>query len=255
MIRLYETNLDLVMSNSVFTNEELKRYRGHISLCELDLVGQMSLKNSHVLIVGAGGLGSPVAMYLASAGVGNIGIIDADKVSIGNLQRQILHGTPDIGIPKVVSAKKTLQRINPDITVTTYEAFFSDQNAKQILAEYDLVIDCTDNFETRLLISDMCVDAEKPFIFGGVMRFKGQLFTHIPGSADFRTIFGEEMPELNEPCEISGILNSVVGVIGSLQATEAIKYLTKTGDLLTNRLLVFDAITMQFDILEIGNGI
>lgn len=238
------------MSNSIFSKDELKRYRGHISLCELDLNGQMALKNSHVLIVGAGGLGSPVAMYLASAGVGCIGIIDADKVSIGNLQRQIMHGTQDIGIPKVVSAKKTLHKINPDIDITIYETFLSKQNARQIFDEYDLVIDCTDNFDTRLLISDMCVEVGKPFIFGGVMRFSGQLFTHVPGSADFRTIFGDEMPEYTESCEISGILNSVVGVIGSLQATEAIKYLTKTGDLLTNRLLVFDAITMQFEVLE-----
>lgn len=239
------------MTDSKFSKEELKRYRGHISLCEIDLPGQMAIRRSNVLIVGAGGLGSPVALYLASAGVGNIGIIDADKVSVGNLQRQIMHSTPDVGIPKVLSAKKKLEELNPNVNVTTFEYFLTNQNAAEIFRDYDLIIDCTDNFDTRLLISDTCVAIEKPFIFGGVMRFSGQVFTHIPGTADFRSFFGDEMPELTESCELTGILNSVVGVIGSLQATEAIKYIAKIGDLLTDKLLVFDAITMQFNILKI----
>lgn len=233
------------------SKEEMHRYRGHISLCELDVPGQMSIRRSKVLIVGCGGLGSPVAMYLAAAGVGHIGLIDADKVSVSNLQRQIMHGTPDVGSPKVASAKKMLLRINPDVSVTTYEMMLTSQNALEILQQYDLVMDCTDNFDTRLLISDSCVATGKPFIFGGVMRFAGQVFTHIPGTADFRTFFGDEMPDVAEACEITGILNTVVGVIGSLQATEALKYITKTGDLLTNRLLVFDAITMESNILFI----
>lgn len=239
------------MTDLQFSKEELKRYQGHISLCEIDLPGQMAISRSRILIVGAGGLGSPVALYLASAGVGNIGIIDADKVSMGNLQRQIMHSTPDVGIPKVLSAKKKLESLNPNVNVTTYEYFLTDQNAAGIFADYDLIIDCTDNFDTRLLISDTCVAIGKPFIFGGVMRFSGQVFTHLPGTADFRTFFGDEMPELTESCELTGILNSVVGVVGSLQATEAIKYIAGIGDLLTDKLLLFDAITMQFNILEI----
>lgn len=239
------------MTDFKFSPDELKRYRGHLSLCEIDLAGQKSIHNSHVLIVGAGGLGSPVAMYLGAAGVGHIGIIDADKVSTGNLQRQIMHGTPDVGIPKVISAKNALTRLNPNIQVSAYEEFLTEKNAGEILSGYDLVVDCTDNFETRLLISDICVEMGKPFIFGGVVRFKGQLFTHVPGSADFRTFFGDTASDVNKPCELTGILNSVVGVIGSLQATEALKYIVKTGDLLINKLLVFDAITMQFNILEL----
>lgn len=234
-----------------FSKDQLRRYRGHISLCEIDLPGQKAIANSRVLVVGAGGLGSPVAMYLAAAGVGQIGIIDADKVSLGNLQRQILHGTSDVDVLKVDSARQSMLRINPDIHVSALPIFLTEDNAESYIADYDLIMDCTDNFSSRRLINDTCVRLGKPFVFGSVSRFSGQLFTHLPGTADFRDIFGDEVPDAGEPCEITGILNSVVGVIGSLQATEAIKYLTKTGDLLTNRLLVFDAITMQFQNLII----
>jgi len=239
------------MNDYNFNQEQLNRYRGHISLCEIDRPGQYAICNGRVLIVGAGGLGSPVALYLAAAGVGNIGIVDADKVSLSNLQRQIMHGTADIGVPKVVSATDAMHRINPAISVVTYDTYLTPGNVERIFSIYDLMIDCTDNFESRLLINDVCLRMGKPFIFGAVSRFRGQIFTHVPGSADFRTFFGNEMPDDCEPCVITGILNSVVGVIGSLQATEAIKYLAKIGDLLVNRLLVFDAITMQFSTFKL----
>lgn len=239
------------MVDNNFSKEELNRYRGHISLCEIDRPGQAAICRGKVLIVGAGGLGSPVALYLSAAGVGTIGIIDADKVSLSNLQRQIIHGTQDIGTAKVKSAAMTMQQINPNVNVIQYEQFLTGQNAEEIFSAYDLIMDCTDNFETRLLINDTCVKMSKPYIFGGVSRFKGQLFTYIPGAANFRTFFGDKMPDVSEPCVITGILNSIVGVVGSLQATEALKYLTKAGDLLVNRLLLFDAITMRFDIVRV----
>lgn len=233
-------------------NENLKRYKGHISLCEIDMHGQVAICNSKVLIVGAGGLGSPVALYLSAAGVGHIGIVDADNVSLGNLQRQIMHGIGDIGRQKVDSAKEAMRRINPETSVATYREFLTTENAADIVSGYDIVVDCTDNFPTRLLINDTCVSLGKPYVFGSASRFQGQLFTHIPGSADLRTIFGGESSDDTLPCEITGILNSVTGVIGSLQATEVLKYLTKAGDLCVNKLLVFDAITMDFSSYQIA---
>lgn len=233
------------MDGYKFNKNQLQRYKGHVALCEIDLPGQASICNANVLIVGAGGLSSPVALYLAAAGIGHIGIVDADKVSLSNLQRQIMHGTDEVGEPKVQSARDAMLRINPEIKVTAYETFLTELNASEIVSGYDIVVDCTDNFESRLLINDVCVDNGKPYIFGSVSRFQGQLFTHIPGSADFRSLFGDVAPDYTEPCSVAGILNTVVGVIGSLQATEVIKYLTHTGDLLTDRLLVFDALTME----------
>lgn len=239
------------MMESKLSKEELTRYKGHISLCEIDLPGQQKLCGSRVLIVGAGGLGSPVALYLAAAGIGHIGIIDADTVSLSNLQRQIIHTTADTGKPKVESATRKMLGINPCIEVETYNMFLTPDNAASLFAQYDLIMDCTDNFDTRLLISDTCVAMGKPFVFGGVSRFTGQVFTHVAGSSDLRSFFGDEGPESNEPCVITGILNAVVGVVGSLQATEAIKLLTGVGDLLTDRLLIFDAVTMDFKTLQI----
>lgn len=241
-------NSDIIL----FSGEQQKRYKGHLNLCEIDVPGQAAICRGKVLIIGAGGLGSPVALYLAAAGVGNIGIMDADRVSLSNLQRQIIHATPDIGSLKTVSASQAMKNVNPDIEITQYQFFLTSENAEGIFSDYDLIIDCTDNFETRLLINDTCVKMRKPYIFGGVSRFQGQVFTHIPGSADFRAFFGDEVPDYTEPCAVTGILNTVVGVTGSLQATEAVKFLTNTGDLLINRLLIFDALTMQFSTLSLS---
>ncbi|MCM1110056.1 MAG: HesA/MoeB/ThiF family protein [Clostridium sp.] len=239
------------MTNYQFRKDQLTRYRGHISLCEIDLPGQSAISSGRVLIVGAGGLGSPVALYLAAAGVGTIGVVDGDNVSLSNLQRQIAHGTDDVGRPKTESVAREMHRINPEVKIQTYNFFLTPDNASKIFSDYDLIIDCTDNFHTRLLISDTAVETGKPFIFGGVSRFSGQVFTHLPGTADLPAIFGREQPEDTRSCVQTGILNTVVGIVGSLQATEAVKFLTGTGDLLTDRLLVFDAITMDFAVFPV----
>lgn len=230
------------------------RYRGHLSLCEIDYAGQQRLAEAKVLIVGAGGLGSPVALYLTAAGVGTIGLLDADTVSLSNLQRQILHSTPDVGHLKVDSAATKLRPINPEVNIVTIPEMLTEDNVAAIIGGYDLVVDCTDNLPTRLLINDSCVAAGKKFVFGAVSRFSGQVFSHIPGSACYRCIFDPSAvdQEADLPCAINGILNTVVGITGSLQATEAIKLIVGTGDPLINRILTFDALTMQFNIFEIS---
>lgn len=223
------------------------RYRGHINLCEIDLPGQKRLSEAKVLIIGAGGLGSPVALYLAAAGVGRITIVDPDTVSLSNLQRQIIHTTADLGRPKAVSAREKMLAINPGITVVPLGMPLTPANAGELIGEHDLTMDCTDNLTTRLLIADTCRDEAKPYVFGAVRRFGGQVFTHRPGTAAYRDIFDSSEAEADEPCSVAGVLNTVVGVIGSLQATEAVKLITGAGDPLTDRLLTFDAITMKFN--------
>ncbi len=241
------------MSLDTLTREQQIRYKGHISLCEIDLPGQKALGDARVLMVGAGGLGSPVGLYLAAAGVGTIGIIDADTVSLSNLQRQIMHGTPDIGTPKVESARDAMTRINPEVRTALYPFFLTGENAVELIGGYDIVVDCTDNLEARLLINDTCVSLGKPFVYGAVSRFSGQIFTHTPGNATYRDIFDTTAPTEELPCVIDGVMNTVVGVIGTLQATEVVKWIVKTGDLLTNRMLLFDAITMTFNTFEINS--
>lgn len=243
------------MKNPTELSKEQKiRYRGHLSLCEIDLAGQQRLAESRVLIVGAGGLGSPVGLYLAAAGVGTIGLLDADTVSLSNLQRQVIHTTSDIGRLKVDSAAEKLRAINPHINVVTLPLMLDSDNAVTIMKDYDLVMDCTDNLPTRLLINDTCVATGKAMVFGAVSRFSGQVFSHKAGTACYRCIFDPSTtdPDADLPCAINGIMNTVVGVIGSLQATEAVKLLVGTGDALLNRMLTFDAITMQFNTFAIS---
>lgn len=243
------------MKNPTELSKEQKiRYRGHLSLCEIDLAGQQRLAESRVLIVGAGGLGSPVSLYLAAAGVGTIGLLDADTVSLSNLQRQVIHTTADIGRLKVDSAAEKLRAINPHINVATLPLMLDSENAMTIMEDYDLVIDCTDNLPTRLLINDTCVATGKAMVFGAVSRFSGQVFSHKAGTACYRCIFDPSTtdPDADLPCAINGIMNTVVGVIGSLQATEAVKLLVGTGDALLNRILTFDAVTMQFNTFAIS---
>ena len=236
------------------SKDEKIRYRGHLSLCEIDVAGQQRLAESRVLIVGAGGLGSPVSLYLAAAGVGTIGLLDADTVSLSNLQRQVIHTTADIGRLKVDSAAEKLRAINPHINVATLPLMLDSENAVTIMEDYDLVIDCTDNLPTRLLINDTCVATGKAMVFGAVSRFSGQVFSHKGGTACYRCIFDPSTtdPDADLPCAINGIMNTVVGVIGSLQATEAVKLLVGTGDALLNRILTFDAVTMQFNTFAIS---
>ena len=229
------------------------RYRGHLSLCEIDRPGQQRISSARVLVVGAGGLGSPVCLYLAAAGVGHITVLDPDTVSLSNLQRQVIHSTSDIDRPIAISARDTMTAINPLVTVEPVVDRLTPSNATALAGPCDLVIDCTDSLESRLLVNDTCVSLGKPYVFGAVRRFGGQVFTHLPGTATYRDIFGSSPAEGGDiPCAVDGVLNTVVGVVGCLQATEAIKYLAGTGDLLTDRILTFDAITMTFNTFRIG---
>jgi len=231
-----------------FTNEQLERYSRHIILKEVGAKGQKKLLNSSVLIIGAGGLGSPAALYLAAAGVGTIGIADADEVDLSNLQRQVIHATKDIGKAKVLSAKESMEAINPDVTVKTYQTFVDSETIMDLIKDYDFIIDGTDNFPAKFLINDACVMAKKPFSHAGILRFQGQLMTYVPGEGPcYRCVFKDPPPKDAVPtCKQAGVIGAMGGVIGSLQAMEAIKYILGVGDLLTGYLLTYDALTMEF---------
>jgi molybdopterin/thiamine biosynthesis adenylyltransferase len=238
------------------TDEQIERYSRHIILSEVGGEGQMKLLESRVLIVGAGGLGSPVALYLAAAGVGTIGIIDADTVDLTNLQRQVIHTTKDIGVPKVDSAKETMQAINPDVDVRTYNKRLNAVNALDIFKDYQFIIDGTDNFASKFLIADACYFADKPYSHAGILRFTGQVTTVIPGkSTCYRCMFRKPPPEGAVPsCSQAGVLGILPCVIGGIQATEAIKYLLDKGTLLTNHFLIYDALDMSFRKIDINKS-
>ena len=236
-----------------FTSEQLERYSRQIILKEIGVKGQKRLLNGKVLIIGAGGLGAPAALYLAAAGVGTIGIADADVVDLSNLQRQVIHSTPDLGKPKVESAKESVHAINPDVEVITYHAFVSADNIADMVKDYDFVIDGTDNFPAKFLINDACVMAGKPFSHAGILRFGGQLMTYVPGQGPcYRCVFENPPPKDAVPtCKQAGVIGAMAGVIGCLQALEAVKYLTGAGKLLTGKLVTFDALTMQFRTVKL----
>ncbi len=235
--------------NMEFGKEQLERYSRHIVIDEIGKEGQQKLFNARVFIAGAGGLGSPAALYLAAAGVGTLGIADPDSVELSNLQRQIIHTTAGIGRPKAESAKNTIMAINPAANVNIYKEFIDKDNIMELIEDYDFIIDATDNFQSKFLINDSCVKARKAFSHAGVARFQGQLFTYVPDGTSpcYRCLFKEPPPEGAVPAPArAGIVGAVCGTIGSLQAMEAIKYITGTGELLKGRLLVFNAYTMQF---------
>lgn len=237
------------------TEEQIERYSRQIILKDVGGKGQMKLLESKVLIVGAGGLGAPAALYLAAAGVGTIGIVDGDAVDLSNLQRQIIHFTPDLEKPKVNSAREKLAKVNPDVTVKTYNTRLTSKNTMDIIKEYDFVIDGTDNFPAKFLINDACVLAGKPFSHGGILRFDGQTITYKPGTACFRCIFSELPPKGVVPsCSEAGILGGVAGILGTIQATEALKFCLEIGNLLTGRLLIFDALNMTFRNVTINKN-
>ncbi|MFC1467743.1 ThiF family adenylyltransferase [Verrucomicrobiota bacterium] len=227
--------------------EQTERYSRHIRLPQIGEDGQQKLLNGKVLIVGAGGLGSPVALYLVAAGVGTVGIMDGDAVDLSNLQRQILHGTPDLGVAKTDSARASLERISPDSKIVTYNERLTAANGASIVSEYDFVIDATDNFDSKFLVADLCAQAGKPYSHAGILAFTGQAMTVIPGAcACYRCIF-EEVPAPQESDRFpAGPIGALPGVIGSIQATEALKYLMGIGELLTNRLLTYDSMNMKF---------
>ncbi len=230
------------------TEEQIQRYSRNIILEQIGGEGQEKLLASKVLIVGLGGLGSPVALYLAAAGVGTIGLLDGDEVDLTNLQRQIIHHTKDVGRRKVVSAKSKIRAANPDVAVRSHDVWVRADSIREIIRGYDFVIDATDNFRAKFLINDACYFERIPFSHGGILQFEGQLMTVIPGkTACYRCVFPGPPPgNAVAPCSQAGVLGVLPGVIGSLQATEAIKYLLGIGELLTGSLLTYSALTMDF---------
>lgn len=235
-----------------FTEQQIERYSRHILLKDVGVEGQEKIMNARVLVVGAGGLGAPVSLYLAAAGIGRIGIVDADVVDLSNLQRQVIHFTKDVGIAKVESAKEKILALNPDVRVDTYHEFLDSSNAFDIIKDYDFIVDGTDNFPVKFLINDACVMAGKPFSHGGILRFNGQTFTHLPGTACYRCMFKEPPPPGAVPtCSQAGVLGAIAGMLGTIQAAETLKYFTGVGELLTNKLLTFDAKTMQFQTIKV----
>src|SRR6266478_3146780 len=236
------------------SNEERVRYSRHLTMPEVGIDGQQRLKAARVLCIGAGGLGSPAALYLAAAGLRTIGIVDFDDVELSNLQRQILHGTKDIGRSKLESARDRLRDINPDIEIELHECRFSSENAEQIVADYDVVVDGSDNFATRYLSNDVCVFARKPNVYGSVFRFEGQTTVFAPqlGGPCYRCLFPEPPPPESVPnCAQAGVLGVLPGIIGMLQTIEAIKLIVGIGEPLIGRLVHFDALKVQFRELKL----
>ncbi len=231
-----------------FTDEQIERYSRHLILNDVGVEGQEKISAAKVLVIGAGGLGSPVLLYLAAAGVGTLGIVDGDAVDLTNLQRQVIHFTPDVAKAKVESAAEKIAQLNPDVRVNKHHALATSENIMALIDGYDFIIDGTDNFPAKFLINDACVLAGKPFSHAGILQFVGQTMTVLPGrSACYRCVFGEPPPPGTVPsCAQAGILGAIAGVLGTLQATEALKFIVGKGDLLTDRILIFDALEMSF---------
>ena len=233
--------------------QEIRRYSRHLIIPDVAMVGQKRLKNAKVLCIGAGGLGSPVAMYLAAAGVGTLGIVDFDVVDETNLQRQVIHGTSDVGRPKLDSAADRIREINPFVDVVKHETMVSSENAMELFSPYDLIVDGSDNFPTRYLVNDACVLLGKPYVWGSIFRFDGQLsvFWAEHGPC-YRCLFPEPPPPGMVPsCAEGGVLGMLCGTIGSLQTTEAVKLITGTGDPMIGRMLIYDALELKFKELRV----
>lgn len=230
----------------------MERYNRNMLIEGFGAEGQQKLKASKVLVIGAGGLGSPVILYLAAVGVGMIGIVDNDRVNLSNLQRQILHHTPDLSHYKVDSAQTKVNALNPEVEIVTYPELFLPGNAEELLSGYDFVVDCCDNYFTKFLINDVCVKLHKPYSHGAVLSMKGEVMTVVPGSACYRCAFPESPQDGSMPTAADvGILGAVAGIVGSIQAAEAVKYLVGMGGLLTDKLLVVDARSMAFYTLKV----
>jgi len=231
------------------SNDEVARYSRHLIMPEVTLDGQKKLKAAKVLCIGTGGLGSPIALYLAAAGVGTLGLVDFDTVDYSNLQRQILHGTKDVGRKKINSARDRIKDVNPNVQVDLHDAFFTSENAREIVEGYDIVIDGTDNFPTRYLSNDICVFLKKPNIYGSIFRFDGQVTVFAPhlGGPCYRCLYPEPPPPGMVPsCAEGGVLGVLPGIIGVIQAIEAVKLIVGIGEPLIGRLLHFDALKMKF---------
>nr|WP_231685455.1 HesA/MoeB/ThiF family protein [Phosphitispora fastidiosa] len=237
--------------NGRLSVKEKQRYHRQLIMQEIGEAGQRKLKTGRVLVVGTGGLGSPVLYYLTAAGVGTIGFADSDIVDLSNLQRQVLHRTPDLGKPKAVSAFEKLSALNPEIRLVSVGERIGRKNAGDLIEGYDIVIDCTDNFPTRYILNEVCIKSGKPFVHGGILGFFGQAMTIVPGRGPcFQCVFREPPPPEAMP-NPPGVLGAVAGTIGTIQAAETIKLLTGSGRLLTGRLLMYDALEVSFREVEV----
>jgi molybdopterin/thiamine biosynthesis adenylyltransferase/rhodanese-related sulfurtransferase len=242
------------LKNIDFSNDEIARYSRHLIMPEVTLEGQKRIKAASILCIGTGGLGSPITLYLAAAGVGRLGLVDFDVVDFSNLQRQILHGTDDVGRKKLNSAKDRIKAVNPNVQIDLYDCLFQSENAMQLVQDYDIVIDGTDNFPTRYLSNDVCVLAKKPNVYGSIFRFEGQCTVFAPhlGGPCYRCMFPEPPPPGMVPsCAEGGVLGVLPGIIGVLQAIEAIKLIIGIGDPLIGRLVSFDALKLRFKEFKI----
>ena len=229
------------------TPAQVKRYSRHIIMPQIGSRGQRKLMDAKVLVIGAGGLGGPAALYLALAGVGAIGIVDFDVVELSNLQRQVLHNTETVGMPKVVSAAQTLARYNPEVSVVTHEVAITSENAMELIKGYDVIVNGADNFATRYLVNDASYLLGKPLVDGSILIFDGQVTTFLPGRGCYRCLFPEPPPPGMVPnCAEAGVLGALTGTVGSIQATEVVKVILDMGEPLVGRLLLIDALNMEF---------
>lgn len=248
----YRIMLEEIIEENL-SEAELDRYRRQTVIPSIGIEGQKKLKKAKVLVVGVGGLGSPVALYLAGAGVGEIGLVDADEVSVSNLQRQIIHDMTGTGINKAISAKGKIEKLNDGVKVNTYTEFITPENIEKLISDYDFVIDASDNFETKFLVNDACVIKKKAFCHAGCVAFNGQVMTYVPGEGPcYRCVF-EDIPTSKDiPNGVTaGIIGAVAGVIGSVEALEAIKYITGAGNLLVGRMFIFDGLAMTSRVVKL----
>ena len=238
----------------MLSNEQNRRYSRQLAMPEIGADGQEKLLRSRVLVIGAGGLGSPAALYLAAAGVGTIGLADSDAVDLSNLQRQILHSSDVIGMQKVLSGKARLERLNTDVHVVAHPVSVCPENAAALVDGYDFVLECTDNFDSKYLINDICVSRKKPFCHGAVIRFYGQIMTYVPGEGPCYRCAFRQPPDTEKAPDARklGVIGAVPGVVGCMQAIEAINYLTGAGELLTGRLLSVDLLDMEFQTIPLS---
>ena len=245
--------LDSHPAATSLTNEEILRYSRHLIMPEVGMEGQLKLKAARVLLIGTGGLGAPLGLYLAAAGVGHIGLVDFDVVDFTNLQRQVTFGTSDVGKPKTEATRARLSNLNPDVEIATYETRLTSENALELFKDYDIIVDGTDNFPTRYLVNDACVLSGKPNVYGSIFRFEGQVTVFgMPGGPCYRCLYPEPPPPgLVPSCAEGGVLGVLPGIVGSLQALETIKLIIGKGEPLAGRLVLFDALMLKFRELKL----
>ena len=232
---------------------EIERYSRQMIVPQVGAEGQKKLKSSSVLVIGAGGLGSPAVYYLAGCGIGTLGIADGDKVSLSNLHRQILHSSGNLGLSKALSAKRRAEGLNPEIDIKIYDKYLDDKDIVEVIRKYDFIVDATDRYENKFLINDACIIADKPLVHAGILRTGGQIMTIIPHKTPCLRCIFEEIPDSGETCAQSGIIGMTCGIAGSIEAAEAVKYLIGAGELLTGKILTFDCFTMKFRCVSVGN--